>query len=153
MSTLDILRERFPGRVALTPKEIAQAIHGDAAATKKRVESIREKLDAGTLIPGIRKGKGEKRWLVPIDALARALDDRSRPDDRPVLPPALVPVGRRSRMTNIGPRMLKWMERSRVVLRDILAEVSVLVSLDEAAILQGVADLTSDHPRKRGPIM
>lgn len=142
MSTLDILRARFPGRVVLTPQEIAQAIHGDAAATKKRVEAIRKKLDAGVLIPGIRKGKGEKRWHVPIDALARAIDARAQPDDRTILPPALVPLGRRGRMTNPGPRLLKWMERSPIVWRAILDEIGILVSLDDRAALLASIDRT-----------
>ena len=147
MSTLDILRDKFPGRVALSPKEVAQALHGDAKTTKKRVEAVRKKLDNGTLIPGIRKARGE-RWSIPLDALARALDERSRPDVAPILPPALTPIGRKSRMTNIGPRMTRLMERSRVVLQSILEEIFLLDALDDRTILRAVAEELKPN---RGP--
>lgn len=124
----------------LSPKDVAEALHGDARATKQRVEAVREKLDDGTLIPGIRKARGDKRWSIPLDALARALDERGRADVAPVLPPALTPVNgqRRSRMTNIGPRMTRLMERSRAALQSILNEMFVLDALDDREILRTV---------------
>jgi hypothetical protein len=148
MSTLDILRAKFPGRVTLSPREVAQAMHGDEKATKKRIEAIRKKLDEGTLIPGIRKAKGDKRWSIPLAALARALDERGRIDIAPDLPPALTPVSgqRRSRMTNIGPRMTRLIERSRFVLQSILDEMRILKSFEEREILRAVvADRAVDE--------
>ena len=148
MSTLDILRTKFPGRVTLSPKEVAQALHGDAKTTKKRVEAVRKKLDDGTLIPGIQKARGDKRWSIPLDALARALDERGRPDVAPLLPPALTPIGRKTRMTNIGPRMTRLMERSRAVLQSILDEMFALDALDDREILLSVV---GDRARPSGP--
>lgn len=118
---LPILRETFPDRVYLTPKEVARALHGEGKDTKKRVEAIREKLDAGTLIPGIRKAPGEKRWKVKIVDLAAALDGEllHRPDSVAVATPA-----RSSRFKNPGPRITRLIvERSEKLWRNILEEL------------------------------
>lgn len=71
---LAIIREIFPSQVCLTPKEIARVLHGPGKDTKSRVEDVRRQLDEGTLIPGLRKRSGQKRWLVKIVDLAMALD-------------------------------------------------------------------------------
>lgn len=105
--TLDLLRAKFPGQVMLSPREVARALYGDEKATRKRIAGIRKMLDEGTLCPDLRKAPNERRWWIPIAALARALEQRYVRPTRPVSLPALVPLGRRSRMTNIGPRLLR----------------------------------------------
>jgi len=42
-----------------------------------------EKLDDGTLNPGICKVRGDKRWSIPVNARARALDEPGREDVAP----------------------------------------------------------------------
>lgn len=71
---LAIIRDIFPGQILLTPKQIARVLHGPGRDTKKRTEEVRRRLDDGSLIPGLRKPADQKRWLVRIVDLARALD-------------------------------------------------------------------------------
>lgn len=104
--TLDILRAKFPGQLMLSPREVARALFGDEKATRKRIERVRTMLDEGTLCPNLQKGPNERRWLVPLAALARALEQRDARPALPVLPPALQHQ-RRSRLTNPGPRLLR----------------------------------------------
>ena len=105
--TLDILCAEFPGQVMLSPCEVARPLYGDEKATPKRIEGVRKMLDEGTLCPDLRKAPNERRGWIPIAALARALEQRYVHTAPSLSPPALVPLGRRSRMTNIGPRLLR----------------------------------------------
>jgi hypothetical protein len=101
VSSVDVLREAFPGRVALSPSEIALVLYG--SATRKRVERVRNELDAGVLVPGLTKTGA--RWLVPVVALGAALDARAR--NRVATPAPVVSsggVGRKCR-SSIGPRL------------------------------------------------
>ncbi len=50
-TTADIIRERFPGRVVLTPAEVAEVIG-------QHPDHVRDRLLSGTLIPGLRKDGG-----------------------------------------------------------------------------------------------
>lgn len=104
--TLDLLRAKFPGQVMLSPRDIARAIYGDEKATRKRIEGVRKMLNDGTLCPDLRKTPSEGRWLIPIAALARALEKRYVV---PVssAPPTVHPRPRGRKMTNIGPRMFR----------------------------------------------
>ncbi|MBN8921753.1 MAG: hypothetical protein J0I96_01545 [Rhodanobacter sp.] len=104
--TLDLLRAKFPGQVMLTPREIARAIYGDAKATRKRIEGVRKMLEDGTLCPDLRKAPSEGRWLIPIAALARALEKRYVDTARNT-PPIAHPRPRGRKMTNIGPRLFR----------------------------------------------
>jgi hypothetical protein len=102
-SNLDLLRESFPNRIALSPKEVAKALCGKD--TPKRVERVRAELDAGTLIPGLRKDG--PRWRVPLVALAEAMDATARPPVDARAPSA--PSTRRR--SPIGPRLLLQKQR------------------------------------------
>ncbi|MCL7713203.1 helix-turn-helix domain-containing protein [Stenotrophomonas mori] len=75
-TTADIIRELFPGRVVLTPAEVAEVIG-------QHVDHVRDRLLRGTLIPGLRKDGG--RWRVPVADLAEAIDGLARPSPPPVL--------------------------------------------------------------------
>jgi hypothetical protein len=69
-ATLDIIKERFPGRATLLPEEVAEVIFGNSDPTT--VQGVRTNLKRGILVEGLRKRGG--RWLVPVGPLAAALD-------------------------------------------------------------------------------
>lgn len=130
-SSTAILQAAFPGRVALGPREVAQALHGPGKDTKKRIEAVRDALEQGTLIPGLRKSGA--RWSVPIAALGAAMDQRlsSAPlppivkgDDAPTKRP------RRSKHATIGPRMAPAVQRSIEVWGEILEQFLILEGND-----------------------
>lgn len=102
---LTIIRDIFPAHVYLTPKEIARVLHGPGRDTKKRTQDVRRQLDDGSLIPGLRKPAGRKRWLVRIVDLAWALDAevarKTQPNARYYTP---APYGR---FKNPGPRLIR----------------------------------------------
>ena len=102
---LAIIRSIFPSQIYLTPKEIARVLHGPGKDTKKRVADVRRQLEDGSLIPGLRKPPGQKRWLVKIVDLAWALDaeasQRSQTEARYYTP---APYGR---FKNPGPRLIR----------------------------------------------
>jgi len=75
-TTADIIRERFPGRVVLMPKQVAEVIG-------QHPDHVRDRLLRDTLIPGLRKDGG--RWRVPVADLVEAVDRLTRP----VPPPAV----------------------------------------------------------------
>ena len=105
---LIIIRDIFPSQIYLTPKEIARVLHGPGRDTKKRAEDVRRQLDDGTLIPGLRKPADQKRWLVRIVDLARALDRAAelRSDDYNVRYVDRSAV-RNSRFKNPGMRLVR----------------------------------------------
>ena len=74
-TSIERLHRLFPGRMTLTPKEVAHVLYG--RDTRRVVERLRQKLEAGVLIPNLRRLDG--RWLVPIIELARALDALAAP--------------------------------------------------------------------------
>lgn len=102
---LAIIREIFPSQIYLTPKEIARVLYGPGKDNKGRVEDVRRQLDDGSLIPGLRKPPGQKRWLVKIVDLAWALDaevsQRSQSGVKYYTP---APYGR---FKNPGPRLMR----------------------------------------------
>jgi len=106
-TTEEIINGRFPGRVVLTPPEVAEVWRGER--TREAVGAIRKRLSRGTLIPGLKKNGG--RWEVPVEGLIKAIerlgsggdDDVEEEDDQPVHPQAAPPSGTRKRA--IGPRM------------------------------------------------
>ena len=79
-ATLDMLRQRFPGRFTLGLGDVAQVLlgKGDRAAQ----EAVRAGINRGDILPGLRKTLG--RWLVPITALAEWLDGlTAQPEEAP----------------------------------------------------------------------
>ena len=70
LTTAEIIAAKFPGRVVLTPEEVAEIWKGKT--TRGVVGEIREKLKRGTLIPGLSKNGG--RWDVPVSDLIKAID-------------------------------------------------------------------------------
>lgn len=121
-TSTEVLQDAFPGRISLSPQEIAAALFGADKATKKRVESVRVALDEGRLVPGIRKTGA--RWRVPIAALGAALDEQRRRET--AIARDIGPTPRRSAHSTLGPRMLLWVQRSRTVLLDIETELKRL---------------------------
>lgn len=66
---LPLLREMFPGKLMLTVDDVARVLGRTGAGG---YEQTREQLANGVIVPGLRKMGGQ--WLVPIAALAEALD-------------------------------------------------------------------------------
>jgi len=66
---LPLLREMFPGKLMLTVEDVARVLGRTGAGG---YEQTREQLANGVIVPGLRKMGGQ--WLVPIAALANALD-------------------------------------------------------------------------------
>ena len=67
---LPLLREMFPGKLMLTVEDVARVLGRTGAGS---YEQTREQLANGAIVPGLRKMGGQ--WLVPIAALADALDN------------------------------------------------------------------------------
>lgn len=130
--------------MTISPAEVAEAIHGEGKATKKRVESVRKALDEGRLVPGLRKPG--KRWMVPIAALGAALDAKRLPESTDVSPGR-----RRSKQSTIGPAMLLRIERNRQMWSAVLHELAALEARDTAAELEKrwpTDGLAPDQPPK-----
>ena len=131
---LPLLREMFPGKVMLTVEDVAQVLGRTGAGG---YEQTREQLAAGVIVPGLRKVGGS--WLVPITALAAALDSLVQLDDegraapkelparRAVLPSnPLVDRPRRGRI----PNRLKQQQARAVVFWSVVLSVEAAVRLD-----------------------
>lgn len=95
-TTADIIRTCFSGRVVLTPAETAKVID-------QHVDHVRDRLQKGTLILGLRKDGG--RWRIPVALLVDAVDGLARPSPpSPVSPPSQLqslpaPIRRRRPLT------------------------------------------------------
>lgn len=79
----------LPGKVMLTVEEVAQVLGRTGAGG---YEQTREQLAAGVIVPGLRKVGGS--WLVPITALAAALDSLVQLDDEVRAAPKALPARR-----------------------------------------------------------
>ncbi|HHA2422934.1 TPA: hypothetical protein ACOD9U_000722 [Stenotrophomonas maltophilia] len=66
---LPILRAMFPDKPLLSVEDVARVLNRTGAGG---YEQTREQLAAGVIVPGLRKLGGS--WLVPVTALAEALD-------------------------------------------------------------------------------
>lgn len=66
---LPLLRELFPGKLMLTIEDVARVLGRTGTGG---YEQTRQQLAAGVIVPGLKKLGGQ--WLVPIAALADALD-------------------------------------------------------------------------------
>lgn len=73
---LDLLLRQWPGKVALSPEEVAIVLG-------KQPETVREKMRQGTL-PGATKRGG--RWQMPLPDLAEVLEPTPAAP-APALPP------------------------------------------------------------------
>jgi len=107
VKSVDLITAIYPGRAALNTREVARLLFG--RQDRSAVQSVIRLLNAGTLIPDLRRLKG--RWLIPIAALGAGLDKvPAVPTLRSVrivgmsAPDQYSPTGRRRRKTNIGPR-------------------------------------------------
>lgn len=106
LTTAEIIQQKFPGRAVLTPEEVAEVWKGQV--TRSSVESIRQRLKAGTLIKGLRKNGG--RWEVPVADLIHAIEglvSHQKDDPQPVARRGLSTantVGLRKR-SPLGPRL------------------------------------------------
>lgn len=86
---LPLLREMFPGKVMLSVEDVALVLGRTGAGG---YEQTREQLAAGVIVPGLRKMGGS--WLVPITALAAALDRLVAIDDDGLASPKPMPAKR-----------------------------------------------------------
>jgi len=104
---LKIIRDIFPSQTRLSAKQIARVLNGPGGDTKKRTETVREQIEAGTLLPCIRKDPSSKQLKVSVVNMAAALDGEAVqvPD---LAGPVALPAGRKSRFKNPGPR-LAWL--------------------------------------------
>jgi hypothetical protein len=141
MKTIDIIRERFPGRATLTAEEVAAVLHG--STTRSKVQSVQEELASGILVPGLRKSG--RIWRIPAGALADAIDSLVEPSPSTPKPlPALVlvrssPVVSRTRLSDgprrgrspIGPKVVVLrLERSRAWAQEVIAAWNYLLLKD-----------------------
>lgn len=85
---LPLLREMFPGKLMLTVEDVARVLGRTGAGG---YEQTREQLANGVVVPGLKKMGG--KWLVPIAALANALDDLVDLDSLRRATPKPLPTG------------------------------------------------------------
>lgn len=69
-ATGTIIQERFPGRVMLTPAEVAEVWRG--SRSREAMGAIRKQLSRGTLVPRTKKNGGE--WEIPVEKLIKAIE-------------------------------------------------------------------------------
>lgn len=110
-TTLEVLQERFPGRIMLDLAAVADVLYqrGDRAAQ----EAVRAGIARGTVLPGLRKVTG--KWLVPITTLAAWLDSLN--DQRPSAPPVERVVHHHVTATTSTPRRGRQPDSVRIPLR------------------------------------
>jgi len=75
LSTAEIVQTTFPGRATLTPAEVALVLFG--IGDKSGAQRVRERLDKGSLLPGLKKSGG--RWLIPVASLVSSLEALEKP--------------------------------------------------------------------------
>lgn len=75
LSTAEIVQTTFPGRATLTPAEVALVLFG--INDKSGAQRVRERLDKGSLLPGLKKSGG--RWLIPVASLVASLEALEKP--------------------------------------------------------------------------
>lgn len=89
-SSKELLQTIFPSRVALSTKEVAMVLFG--RTDRSAMNTIRDLPQQGLLLPNLSKVRN--RWLIPVAALGRALDDLQAEQLRPIIRPAAAPPGR-----------------------------------------------------------
>jgi hypothetical protein len=118
---LPILQQRYPGRSAITPKEVAQELRGKNS--RGVANGIREKMRDGKL-PAFKLGDGEDAWYMPLTALAEILDkahelpkvSASDPIDSVLKAP---PRGGKRHRPLINPNIRGWL----VIWKDIFGQL------------------------------
>ena len=75
LSTAEIVQTTFPGRATLPPAEVALVLFG--IGDKSGAQRVRERLDKGSLLPGLKKSGG--RWLIPVASLVASLEALEKP--------------------------------------------------------------------------
>lgn len=97
VTTLDALKQAYPGRIYLTVEEVAWVLRGKT--TRKVKENVRKKVQDGSYGPGGRIVDG--LWQLPVTTVAEVLEPSPSPEP---VPTALVgpPAGKRRR-AKIGP--------------------------------------------------
>lgn len=94
LSTAEIVQATFPGRATLTPAEVALVLFG--IGDKSGAQRVRERLDKGSLLPGLKKSGG--RWLIPVASLVASLEALEKPvlvmreDGRDNQSPVFIPM-------------------------------------------------------------
>lgn len=140
LTTLEVLQQTWPGRVALRADEIAHVLRGKSS--KRVVERVRGKMKDGSFGPGARKIDGV--WQLPLTDLAEVIDPTPH---TPTLPnPDRLPPKRSRRRSAIGPRVA-FVQQAR-----FWASVfAVLGHPDDAQILAEEAEaiLTALHDDRR----
>lgn len=133
--TARILQERFPNRIVLTAKEVAEVIHGKMDAAT--VQRVHRELERGILIPGLRKEGG--RWRIPVQALIRSIDGLTHSPE-PVGPYDFsksihfsnpISSSMRRRKSTVGYRpgvygLQKKMEKGRIVMEEVFGHIQNL---------------------------
>ncbi|MBS7458898.1 hypothetical protein [Coralloluteibacterium stylophorae] len=84
---LPILRAMFPDKPLLSVEDVARVLNRTGAGG---YEQTREQLAAGVIVPGLRKLGGS--WLVPVTALAEALDGLTDTDAAGQATPKALPT-------------------------------------------------------------
>lgn len=68
--TREILKNRFPNRIILNTREVAEVLVGKIDAAS--VQSVQRRLERGILIPGLKKQGG--RWRIPVQSLIHSIE-------------------------------------------------------------------------------
>lgn len=71
LTVAENIAAKYPGLPHLNPKQVADVLWG--RTDRSAVNSIRDRLMAGTLVPGLERHGG--RWLIPTDDLIRIFDN------------------------------------------------------------------------------
>lgn len=150
LSTAEIVQTTFPGRATLTPAEVALVLFG--IGDKSGAQRVRERLDKGSLLPGLKKSGG--RWLIPVASLVSSLEALERPqptvmeegkgNQGPVYIPMRTgssPSRRRSRAL-IGHRPGILAMQTRDVWGKVWEKYDVLTALRERMVLNQHLDQT-----------
>jgi hypothetical protein len=135
VSTLEALRNAYPGRVYLTVEEVALVLRGKT--TRKVKENVRKKVQDGSYGSGGRVVDG--LWQLPITTVAEVLEPSPSPEP---MPEARMPEPKATRRrAKIGP-YLSFMRLSQ-----FFASVYVALGEDEEALwlLKGMDAARNRH--------
>ncbi len=154
MGMLDILRDMFPGRAMLDIADVAMVLNRTGAGA---YEQTRAGLSAGKIVPGLRRHING-RWLVPITALAAALDNLVEVDEDACATPRPQPARRAAPTAEPDPPRRRGRPPNSVRLRERQQRAlrfwgMVFAHYDAARIADRLGETESAGPSKRGPRM